>query len=307
MIFTPHWSARGRALAAVAGSLVIAGTAYVGLEAWSASDTVVHPERKPIDRSLSEFGISAEDVEFVTTDGLTLRGWFVPPSGANGAVVMTQPGYGGNRTSVITHTAMLVRHGYGVLTFDWRNLGESDGYQSTIGYEEQIDVAAATKWLLARPDIDRSRIGALGQSAGAAAMIVEAADDSTIRALVAETTFASLQDMMDASISQRTGLPAFPFAPLVTAFSEMRVHANISDLRPVDAIGRLAPRPVLLIRGGRDLWMPGYNADLLFAAAGEPKELWDAPEAEHAKVILTYPDEYERRVVGFFDKYLAGR
>jgi fermentation-respiration switch protein FrsA (DUF1100 family) len=79
---------------------------------------------------------------------------------------------------------------------------------------------------------------------------------------------------------------------------------RIGELRPVDAIGRIAPRPVLIIRAGRDVWVPAYNADLLYARSGEPKELWDAPAAAHAEVQRDYPEEYERRVVGFFDRYL---
>lgn len=294
-----------KVLTLVAVAAVVVAAAYVLWQAWNASAVVVHPERVPIGRSPTEFGLDFETVSFETDDGLTLRGWFIPPTEPESATVITQPGYGGNRTSVITHTAMLARHGYGVLTFDWRNLGESEGEHSTVGLEEQLDVAAAMDWLEGRADVDPERIGALSQSAGAAAVIHAAAQDPAIRAVVAETTFASLQDMMDTGVEQRTGLPAFPFAPLVTAFGELRTGGDISEVRPVQVIGRIAPRPVLIIRAGRDDWVPAFNADELMAAAGEPKELWHADDAIHSKVMQTYPEEYERRVVGFFDEHLS--
>jgi len=110
--------------------------------------------------------------------------------------------------------------------------------------------------------------------------------------------------MMAMGVHAKTGLPSFPFAPLIVFFGERETGVPIAAVRPVDAIGRLAPRPVLLIRAGRDTWVPAGNADLLYAAAGEPKELWDAPAAEHSRVQDAYPDEYERRVAGFFDRYL---
>jgi fermentation-respiration switch protein FrsA (DUF1100 family) len=202
---------------------------------------------------------------------------------------------------------MLANHGYGVLTFDWRAVGESGGEYATVGYDEVKDVAAAVDWLAARPEVDPARIGALSRSAGAAALIRAAADEPRLGAVVAETTFSTLRDMLDTGVEAKTGLPAFPFAPLIVFFSERETGRRVSENRPVDVIGRIAPRPVLIIRGGRDIWVPPDNAEKLFAAAGEPKELWDAPSAEHARVQDAHPEEYERRIVAFFDRYLKSQ
>jgi fermentation-respiration switch protein FrsA (DUF1100 family) len=191
-----------------------------------------------------------------------------------------------------------------VLTFDWRAVGESEGLLSTVGYDEKLDVAAAMAWLRARPDVDPERLGGLSRSAGAAALIRAAAEDTSIRAVVAETPFSALPDMVATGVEAKTGLPAFPFAPLIVWFGEQESGRRIADVRPVDAIGRLSPRPVLLIRAGRDRWVPAYNADLLYAAAGEPKTLWDAPGAEHSRVWRDAPAEYASRVTAFFDRHL---
>ena len=199
---------------------------------------------------------------------------------------------------------MLAGHGFGVLTFDWRAVGESEGDTSTVGYDEVRDVRAAVDWLAGRPDVDPDRIGGLSRSAGAAALILEAAGDPRVRAVVAETTFSSIEDMVETVVRAKTGLPTFPFAPLIVYFGQREAGVPIAAVRPVDVIGRLAPRPVLLIRGGRDTWVPADNADLLYAAAGEPKELWDVPDAEHARVQDADPVEYERRIASFFDQYL---
>lgn len=276
------------------------------VQAHAAAMEIVYPPREAVEPRPEAFGLRYEEVSFETADGIRLRGWFFPPRGPERAALIVNPGYGDQRGQAITATAMLTKHGYGVLTFDWRAVGESGGRQSTVGYDEVKDVVAATNWLAARPDVDPQRLGALSRSAGAAALIRAAADDPRLRAVVAETTFSSLPDMVAMGVEAKTGLPSFPFAPLIVFFGERETGRRIADNRPVDSIGRLAPRPVLLIRGGRDTWVPAVNAARLFAAAGEPKELWDAPEAEHARVQDAYPEEYERRVAGFFDRYLKG-
>ncbi len=283
--------------------IVVAG---VLLQAYQAAMDTVHPPRLAPEPRPEAFGLAYENVSFETDDDVTLQGWFIPPGGPERAALIVNPGHGDHRGQAITATAMLANHGYGVLTFDWRAVGESGGEFATVGLDEAEDVAAAVDWLAARPDVDPARIGALSRSAGAAAVIRAAADDPRLAAVVAETTFSSLQDMMNTGVEAKTGLPAFPFAPLIVYFSERETGREIAQNRPVDVIGRIAPRPVLIIRGGQDIWVPADNADKLFAAAGEPKELWDAPNAEHAVVQDAYPAEYERRIAGFFDRYLKG-
>lgn len=265
---------------------------------------IVHPPREAVSPRPEAFGLTYEDVTLVTSDDLRLTGWYFPPSHPDRAALLVNPGYASHRGQAITTTAMLARHGYGVLTFDWRAIGESEGSQSTVGYEEVLDVQAAMAWLRARPDVDPTRLGALARSAGAAALIQAAADDPSIRAVVAETTFATIQDMMDTSIEAKTGLPAFPFAPLIVWFSERETGLRIADVRPVDYIGRISPRPVLIIRAGRDTWVPAHNADLLYEAAGEPKELWDSPNSEHSEVSRGDPVAYNAKITAFFDRYL---
>lgn len=291
----------------VVAAIVVLASGLVLWRSWTEAQRIIHPERHPVDRSLGEFGLVHEDVEFTTEDGLRLKGWFVPPGDDSRATVIVQSGYSGSRESVITNTAALARHGYGVLSFDWRATGESEGETATVGLHEVRDVVAARQWLRGRTDVDQSRVGALGQSAGAAAIIMAAAEDPSIAAIVAETTFASLEDMMHASIEKKTGLSSFPFADLITLFGQLEAGARLTDVRPVDVIGRISPRPVFLIRGGDDKWVPAYNADLLMEAAGEPKLLWDAPRSKHSRVILAHPEEYELRVVDFFDRYLKGK
>jgi fermentation-respiration switch protein FrsA (DUF1100 family) len=78
------------------------------------------------------------------------------------------------------------------------------------------------------------------------------------------------------------------------------------DSQSVDAkrsVAKIAPRAVFLMQGGRDIAISRDSGPKLYAAAGEPKVLWEEPELGHIQFDTRMPEEYERRVVGFLDQY----
>ena len=101
----------------------------------------------------AQLGAAHEDVSFETNDGLTLHGWYVPSR--NGAAVIAFPGRKGPQP----HARMLARHGYGVLLFDRRGEGESDGDPTSWGWGNEKDLKAAIGFLQRRTDVDPARIG----------------------------------------------------------------------------------------------------------------------------------------------------
>ena len=85
------------------------------------------------------------------------------------------------RTGTQRHARMLVRHGYGVLVFDRRGEGASDGDPNAFGWAASRDLAAAQAFLAARPDVDPERIGGLGLSVGGETLLQAAAEDKGFR------------------------------------------------------------------------------------------------------------------------------
>jgi alpha/beta superfamily hydrolase len=197
---------------------------------------------------------------------------------------------------------MLVRHGYGVLLFDRRGEGESDGDPNAFGWGADTDLNAAVAFLQQRSDVDASRIGGIGLSVGGEALLQTAAESDGLRAIVADGAGArSVREELARSGTGKWG--EIPTSLVITAgtmlFSNHAAPANLNRL-----VGRIAPRPLLLIYGEHDQpnvqeLMPGY-----YAAAGEPKTLWRVAGASHTGSIDTHPREYERRVIGFFDHAL---
>ena len=116
-----------------------------------------------------------EDVSFTTSDGLELEGWYIPSR--NGAAVIAFPGRSGPQK----HARMLARHGYGVLLFDRRGEGESDGDRNLFGWGGDKDILAAIEFLKTRPDVDPDRIGGIGLSVGGELMLQTAAETDDAR------------------------------------------------------------------------------------------------------------------------------
>ncbi len=242
----------------------------------------------------ANLGAAHERVSFTTSDGLELKGWYVPSR--NGAAVIAFPGRNGPQA----HTRMLARHGYGVLLFDRRGQGESEGDPHGFGWEGEKDVKAAIAFLQQRPDVDPERIGGLGLSVGGELMLQAAAETDALKAVVSEG--AGSRSVGEYREMPNAGLPMHVVETMITTGLTLFSNSPPPPLMQ-DIIGRIAPRPVFII------WAThGVDTEVLnekyFQRAGEPKTLWEIPDAKHVGGLAARPAEYERRVVGFFDRAL---
>jgi pimeloyl-ACP methyl ester carboxylesterase len=77
---------------------------------------------------------------------------------------------------------------------------------------------------------------------------------------------------------------------------------NISALNPSGMISQIAPRPILLIYGGNEVSLPGGYQQK--AAAGDNAELWIIPGTTHGNYRQVAGEEYEKRVIRFFEAIL---
>jgi fermentation-respiration switch protein FrsA (DUF1100 family) len=140
---------------------------------------------------------------------------------------------------------------------------------------------------------------------GAAATIQAAARCSDIAAVVADSAYATFVDAAKYSFRLVTRMPHFPMAPLALQSAKWIMHLDATQLRPVDVIGRIAPRPVLLTHGTLDEIVPVRHAYTLFKAAEEPKELWVVPGAHHVEARDLDPDGYFQRLEHFLSEALS--
>jgi uncharacterized protein len=239
-------------------------------------------------------GMAYEDVSFRTSDGLRLVGWYVPSK--NGAAVISFPGRKGSREPA----RLLASHGYGVLLFDRRGEGESEGDPNLLGWQGHRDIAAAIDFLQTRPEVDDQRIGGLGLSVGGEMMIEEAAQNGELKAFVSEG--AGIRSSREAIHADGGEKLIYSLLFGVTTLGTTVWTSNLPP-RSLTDLSAEVTQPALFIHAD-----PGGGGETLtekyYEAAKGLKELWVAPGG-HVGALDTAPQDYERRVVGFFDRTIG--
>ena len=274
---------------------IIALTVLTIVLGFAEVNNALHPPRIiPPGNTLRESKVEFQQLDLITEDGVRLSAWYTPPR--KGALILLAHGYGDNRPEWIH--ALLAKKGYGVLSWDARAHGESDGEISTVGYLEVLDVKAALEYALAQPDV--KHIGAWGGSMGGATMIRATAQFPAIEALFVDSSFASLNKEFDFLV------PYPVINPLAKFLTELETGISIKDLNLVEDIARISPRPVYIVHSTGDTVAPPNSGEELFNAANEPRYLWVEEDAAHLAIYLNNPRRYQRRLVGFYDEWLLG-
>jgi hypothetical protein len=243
-----------------------------------------------------QLGTAYQDVAFTTGDGLRLEGWYVPSR--NGAAVISFPGRKGPQKPA----RLLARHGYGVLLFDRRGEGQSEGDPNLLGWQGTRDIEAAIRFLQARPEVDAERIGGLGLSVGGEMMLQEAAENDDLKAVVSEG--AGIRSVREAVHLDGADKVVASWVFGVVTVGTAVWSSNLPPRSLTDLSAGIT-QPALFIHA-----TPGQGGETLTKnyseAARGPKEYWAAPGG-HTGAIEAAAEEYERRVVGFFDRALRAR
>ena len=298
-------AALGLALLALAAGVAWALLGWIG--AWRLNR---HAPRF-VDSMFSPFEMSvdAEDVEFTTRDGVTLRGWLLHRPEIRRTIVVMH-GYRGNKTHLLGISSNLWRMGFNVLLFDFRGRGASDSAPFTMGLWEVEDLAAALDWLSGR--VPEASVGLLGFSMGAVVALLGGADPR-VHAIVADSAFANQRAVLEHAAERdarrwlRGRIEGRHFLPVMEWWHRRWGKPPFDAIAPEQALGRLAGTPLHFIHGMADRWIPMSEAERLFAAAPQPKEAWFVRGAAHCGGYFADRMAYSARVAAFFDRNLARR
>jgi len=276
-------------------AVAVFSIAIIAIASFEVNHALHPPRIIPPGRTLRKYKIPYQNINLITEDGIRLSAWYTPPH--NGVVILLAHAYGDNRPEWLHE--LLAKKGYGVLAWDARAHGESDGQISTIGYLEVLDVKAALDYLKSQPDV--KHIGAWGGSMGAATLILAAARFPQIEALFVDSSFDSLDDEFNF-------LVPYPIInPLAKLIAQTETGINLNAVSPMAVIGEISPRPVYIVQGMADTVAPPDSGEKLFDAAHEPRFLWEAENAKHLMINVDNPRKYQRRLVDFFDEWLLGK
>jgi len=223
------------------------------------------------------FGLSYQPVEFKADDGTELFAWFFPARGDAKATVLYLHGNAENISTHFANVAWMPAEGFNVLAIDYRGYGASSGRPTLAGV--QLDIDAAMRVLLARPDVDAANIIVFGQSLGGALAIHYVAHSkyrSHIRAVVADSAFSDYR-----AVAQEKMAGFF----LTWLFQWLPTFTVNNDYSPQASVRALSPIPLLLIHGEDDTIVPPHHSETLYEQARAPKDLWLIPDAGHVQAM----------------------
>ncbi|MGC3955999.1 MAG: alpha/beta hydrolase [Propionicimonas sp.] len=248
-----------------------------------------------------EVGAPSADVAFAADDGVRLAGWWLEAPEAE-TVVICCHGHRGTKADLLGIGSGLWRAGHSVLLFDFRGNGDSGDGRQSLSHFEQRDVRAAVDFVRHRQP--GSRIAVVGFSMGAAATILAAAEDQRIEAVVADSAFAVMTDVVAAAYA-RYRLPD-AMVPVANLLNRAVHGYSFDEVRPVDRIAAIAPRPMLLLHGTADQVIPYHQLARLVEAAGSGAvETVSFEGAEHCGGYFADRPGYIALVSDFLDRAFA--
>jgi uncharacterized protein len=239
--------------------------------------------------------LAYQDLSFRTADGLTLRGWHIPSVKTTGKTLVLLHGYPADKGNILPALAFL-HEDFNLLLFDFRYLGKSEGSYSTAGAKEVEDLLAAIQFLKTR---GVEEVGVWGFSMGGAVALMAIEKAPEIRAVIAESSYASLAQM--ALQLFRIPLLNYPIAYLVGLWAELFLGIDLRDVSPAERV-RNTTVPILLIHSSADAVIPFSHAQLLQEALAKNSraEFWFHDGGAHGQLA----SDYQSRVRTFFHKNL---
>ena len=311
--YVPRWlRLAGYVALGAAGTLAVA----LGAASYPLSGLLIRPRLKRLSQLKSPHlrhlirrsQIPFEDVTIPSFDSTRLYGWWMS-AGRRAPTVVILHGVKKNRTDVLRAALVLRRAGFNVLLFDGRGHGDSEGLYVTYGYYERRDVESAIDWLVKQKKITRNRVGLAGESMGAAIALQVAAYNPWIRAVWADSPFASLRLITEEFVRRATRLPGAVLNPVLWTAIQVANYRGKFDVHSVDPLA-LAARikcPVFLVHGTADQIIATAHSKSIHAALGGEKEIWFVEGARHARSIRYVKHDYSERLTRFFKQRLEGR
>jgi dipeptidyl aminopeptidase/acylaminoacyl peptidase len=194
---------------------------------------------------------------------------------------------------------MLHGAGFTVVTYNERGRDGSTG-QGTWGALETPDLKSVIDAVIGHPGVDPHEVAEFGFSIGADISILEAASDHRVKAVVADASWPTLKGYMKPRLSDIVLHPTRMYSPLALKLLEMRTGANLDQVRPVAAIARISPRPILLIQGLADTDVVPHSGVVNYDHARAPRELWLVKNEGHEGTVAPGGAGATRRVAAFF-------
>jgi uncharacterized protein len=273
---------------------------------------MTHKPRKKLTVNPEHYGMSYADVVFRSRlDGISLSGWHIP--GAHNVIlanvnpqltVIFSHGYGGNRLEegvpALGLAKSLVGKGYDVLMYDFRNCGQSGGKLTSVGYYEKLDVLGAIDWV--KKHSPENRIVLLGFSMGGISSLLAAAEETDVSGVISDSTFDDLRSYLKQKLTVWSGLPRYPFTPLILWMLPYITGISADEVNGFAAVDRIYPRPILFIHNREDTSIPFECSERMWSRHKDRFECLFTRGGGHVGSHAQHPEVYKTKILDFLNK-----
>lgn len=288
------------------------------------------------------------DVGFYSEGTRLAALWRVPDEFREPVRAIVQgPGWLGLKDArlYVRYHEALTAAGFGVLVFDYRGFGDSEGEHGRLSLHDQLeDLVNAVTYLTTRDDVDADAIGAFGSGGtGGGNAVLLAARDTRVRAVVSQLPVADGRDWLrrmrreyewiryleeldkDRRLRVTTGVGRMvhPREEIMIATPERQatnvkadVDTRIPTAVPLSCAEEIIDyrpidaasklrTPLMVIGVENDATTPTDHAVAIYEAARGPRELLLQRRTSHYAAYEQYRETVTPRIVGWFDRYLA--
>lgn len=284
--------------------MVITGVSvYVGYK-------VMNPMRLAIMQLPSEYHLQYENITFSNIyDDVRLKGWWIPSTNydfiSQKAVIFSHS-YGDNRERMPIETLKLAKRlseeGFHVFMYDFRNSGESESSVTTIGRKEKTDLLSAIHFVKETKGIHN--IALLGWSMGAATSIIVGSESEDVKAVVADSPFADLEEYTRNNFTYWTGLPNPIGKFMIKIAQNVFIDLDLSEVKPYIAAKAYRDKGLLLIHSQKDGAISYKESEIIYNNAPNA-ELWITKKGGHIRNYKHQKKVYEDRIIEFINKYIT--
>jgi fermentation-respiration switch protein FrsA (DUF1100 family) len=246
-----------------------------------------------------------ENIEFKSTDGLLLKGWWFQ-IGSDKLVIMVA-GLIPNRTNIDYYgmwvAKELVEAGYDVIVYDSRAHGESEGSRISYGKSEGKDILGAVQFAK-NEGFEPENIAIIGDSTGAVSILMVADQLKNVGALVIDTAATDYKPIITRRLWEEKFVPP-PFSPGIFFFTDTIFRLGIGEVKPIEKLSLVPERKFLFLHGELDETFPVAEARKLKEAASSESKLVIFPNGSHIETFKSDPDLYKAEIFDFLSSELG--
>jgi dipeptidyl aminopeptidase/acylaminoacyl peptidase len=263
---------------------------------------IAYPQKpqEPTDPSL--YMLEFSDIEVPSEQGAPITGWWIPAENGSAGVLLA-PGYGMTRSDALSLAAELHKREFHVFIYAQRGSAASREKSSTFGLKEAEDMRVALQFLRKGTKNKPTPVGIWGVDVGAYAALWTAASVPEVRALVADSAYASIYDFMNTCIREQfdTDNRWLQFG-CRQIFRVLRIASGSFENRQLP-VEQLSNCPILFITGkNRSVFVP--LATDLYNRLPSKKEMLSLPESRVRLMGGSELQNYDTKVADFFERNL---